>query len=157
MKFAEFKDRIETIYKYRFNASKCDCYIFTCMGKSICIDVFLAKDEMECPNRILRNDAIGTMFMIHLPNGWTENDELPEMMEMKCEGGCVQTKPEKGSHLFCDYRKIPYRKTKGDAEKIIKAFDRFTERLKDAVVEDYKADNLKDHAANLVKEKRYAA
>lgn len=156
MKFAEFKEKIEGEYNKRFDKSLCRCRIFKCLGKSITIDFALAANEREVVSNIMDNDLMRTSFIIHLPKEWEENDDLPEMMILEHLKGQLKIKTE-NRNLYCDYRKITFRKTKGDADKMIKAFSRYIDRLKDALVEEYKANNLFDRDMELVREKRYAA
>ena len=66
----------------------------------------------------------------------------------------IRIKPD-NKYLFCGVRHLPYRKATGGPEKLLTAFERFTARLYDAVQDEYKAGNLLDEDAALVKAKAY--
>lgn len=156
MKFNEFKEKIEEIYKEKFDQSLVECNVYRCLGKSITIDFVMAGSREECASGYFDNDMLNGCFMIHLPDGWTEEDDLPEKMTMAALKGYIRIKPEQ-KYLYCGCRKLPYRKTTGNAEKLIAAFGKFVDRLHEAVVEEYKNNNLLDKDMELVKSKHYAA
>jgi len=62
--------------------------------------------------------------------------------------GSISTKPEEGSYMAMSRVKTPFRKTKGDAKKILKAFETFFPRLKKLVNDNrdniYKVEEIKD-------------
>lgn len=154
MKFNEFKERIESEYHKRFNDSYCICKVGKCLGTYISIGGYLAKDKSELPHGITHNDTIHMGFMIHLPDGLTTEDELPEEMEITTINHSIIVKPS-NPYMYCDIRKIPFRKTKGNAEKMIKTFAKFTDKLHDALCEEYKSDNLLEVGMNLMENKHY--
>ena len=156
MKFAEFKQQIEAAYKAAFGKSFVACKVYRCLGTSLTIDCLMAENERECPNNIAGNDMIRASFMIHMPSGWTAEDDLPENMTMTAIKSSIKTKPAE-SIYYCDYRKISYRKTTGNAEKLIAAFGKYVDRLHGAIVEEYKNNHLLDFDMELVRMKHYAA
>ena len=155
MKFNEFKEKIENEFDGKFNQSLCACRIFRCLGKSIIIDCKLGKDASEWSNGIAMNDLMSVSFIIALPDGWTEEDELPEIMVMESSEHEIKTKPE-NDILYCDYKRISYRRTAGNPEKIIKAFGKFVGKLHEAVMTEYQSENLLADDMELV-ETKYAA
>lgn len=157
MKFAEFKERIESAYHSRFNDSFCKCRIYKCLGTSITIDCLLAKDASETVNGIVGNDTFRVSFMIHMPDGWNAEDELPEMMVMDALKKSIKVKPEEGTYCYCSAKSVPYRKAKGDAEKLIKSFDKVSDKLFNLVIEEYRANNLLADSTELIANKGYAA
>lgn len=152
MKFEEFKNRIEQIYRGKFNKSYCGCKIYSCLGKSITIDLRLAENASECPNNITGNDMMDICLAIRLPDGWKEGDELPENMTLEAWKNGIKVKSTE-KYLYCDYKKASYRKTSGDAEKLIVAFGKYVERLYNLVKAEYEAENLLDFPMALVERK----
>jgi len=156
MKFNEFKEKIENEFDGRFNQSLCSCRIFRCLGKSITIDCKLGKDASEWNNGIAMNDLMHVSFIIALPDGWAEEDELPEILVMESSEHEIKTKPE-NDILYCDYKRISYRRTAGNPEKIVKTFGKFVEKLHEAVMSEYQSDNLLDYDMKLIEIKQCAA
>lgn len=143
MKFEEFKNQIESIYKRKFDKSWVSCRIYRCLGKSITIDMTLANDIKECISQIAGNDMIRCSFMINLPDKWNDTEDLPENLTMRTLTNEIKTKPVE-DYFYCGYEKITFRQTKGSPEKLISTFEKFVERLDNAIKEEYKADNLMD-------------
>lgn len=143
MKFKEFQDRIMTAYTAKFPKSLCTCALISGFGKYIIIDCYLGAGDDEFPHRIAENDAISVKLNIDLPRGWKHDDELPDTMTLEAIRNSIKHKPPQDeSYFYCKYTKVSFRKTTGDAEKIIKAFTRFVDRLHKEISEQYANDNL---------------
>ena len=143
MKFKEFQDRIMTAYAAKFPKSLCTCTLIEGFGKYIFIDCYLGAGVDEFPHRIKENDAINVKLNIDLPRGWEHDDELPDTMTFEAIRNSIKHKPPQNeSYLYCKYTKVSFRKTTGDAEKIIKSFTRFVDRLHNEISEQYANDNL---------------
>lgn len=144
MKFKEFQERIMAVYAAKFPKSLCVCKIHNTLGGYINIDCYLGAGSDEFPHRIAENDAISVKFDISLPRGeWGDESELPEEMKIRVLNHAVKHKPAQDkSYFYCEYTNIPFRRTTGDAEKIIKAFIRFVDRLHKKISEQYANDNL---------------
>lgn len=156
MKFNEFQKQIEKNYMEKFNQSLIKCKIYRCLGKSITIDYAMAGNAGECAGGYWDNDMLNGCFMIHLPEGWNETDDLPEKMTMVALKGYIRIKPEE-KYLYCSSRKLPYRRTTGNAEKLIAAFGKFVNILYATIAEEYKNNNLLEKDMELVRSKHYAA
>ena len=154
MKFEIFRDRVNEIYAAKFPKSLCNCMIYACLGKSITIDLHLAENMHECLNNIMANDMYKITLGICLPDNWSDTDELPAKMEMTAWNNSIRVKPV-NKYMYCSSEKVAFRKVTGDAEKIIKAFERFTDRLYDKVMAEYQADNLMPDDAELIHKKNY--
>jgi len=154
MKFAEFKQHIENTYNALFHASKCRCMIYNCFGKSITIDCWLAEKTEECPNNIPANDMFHISFIIDLPKDWQDDDDMPDNMTMKAYAKDIKIKPE-NPMFYCDRKTISFRKTSGNAEKLMQTFSNFVIRLFKAVMEEYKNDNLLAYDMQLIQKKNY--
>lgn len=152
MKFREFQKRVQESYKGKFAHSLCDCYIFKGLGKSIVIDCYLAAGKHEFINGICQNDMFRISFWISLPDGWNEQEDLPENLVMEPKGKSYAIKSE-NKNIHCDYRKISCRKVKGNSEKFIESLDKVFQKLHDSVVEDWKAGNIHRNFTVMVKEK----
>jgi len=143
MKFKEFQDRIMAVYAAKFPKSLCACRFISGFGKYITIDCYLGAGDDEFPHRIKENDAIYTKLSINLPRNWTEENELPDTMTFEAIRNSIKHKPPQDeSYFYCKYTKVSFRRTTGDAEKIIKAFTRFVDRLHKKISEQYANDNL---------------
>lgn len=154
MKFEEFKNRIEQIYRGKFNKSYCGCKIYFCLGKSITIDLRLAENTSECPNNIAGNDMMGICLAIRLSDGWKEGDELPENMTLEAWKNGIKVKST-GKYLYCGSKKVSYRKTNGNAKKLIATFGKYVDRLYVLIKEEYQAENLLAFDMALIKQKGY--
>ena len=154
MKFSEFQREIEGMYSKRFGKSACRCAVFNCAGKSITIDCLLAADRGECPHGITSNDMFSISLFVEPPRGWNDSDELPENLTIRAVNNSIKTKPAV-SYMYCDYRKIPFRKTMGNTEKMLQTFGKFLDRLHSAMVEEYEADNLLPFDTALIRSKQY--
>lgn len=143
MKFKEFQDRIMAVYAAKFPKSLCVCTINKSLGGYISIDCYLGAGSDEFPHRIAENDAISVKLNIDLPRGWKHDDELPDTMTLEAIRNSIKHKPPQDeSYFYCKYTKVSFRKTTGDAEKIIKTFTRFVDRLHKEISEQYANDNL---------------
>lgn len=146
MKFSEFNGKIKEAYARKFPKSMCVCSIHNSLGGYISIDCFLASSREEFPHYISQNDAINTKLDIDLPqnkDGWNAESELPDTFTIKALRTGIKCKPPKEmSYLYCDYAKVTFRKTTGNADKIIKAFEKFVDRLYVAISEQYNNGNL---------------
>lgn len=144
MLFKDFQEKIMAVYAAKFPKSLCVCNIHNTLGGYINIDCYLGANIKEFANGIAQNDAISVKFDISLPRGkWNNESELPGKMEIKALNHAVKHKPAQDkSYFYCEYTNISFRKTTGDAEKIIKAFERFVDRLHKEISEQYANDNL---------------
>lgn len=143
MTFKDFEKRIKKAYAAKFDKSLCICGFNKTLGEYISIDCYLGAGSDEFPHRIAENDAISVKLNINLLRGWKHDDELPETMTLEAIRNSIKHKPPQDElYLYCKYTKVSFRKTTGDAEKIIKAFTRFVDRLHKEISEQYANDNL---------------
>lgn len=154
MKFAEFKTEIEKRYTDKFGKSYCECHIYKCLGKSITIDCHMAENTSECPNGIAGNDMMKVCLNIRLPDEWNNTDELPENLTMEAWMNTIKIKPSV-NYLYCGSKKVSYRKTNGNAKKLIATFGKYVDRLYVLIKEEYQAENLLAFDMALIKQKGY--
>ena len=153
MKFAEFAENINQVYSGKFAHSACIVRPYNCLGRYIHIDCMLAEDPNEVFNRIAENDMFKISFCIDLPDNFNfETDELPENLTMEARANSYIIKPE-NEYLYCNYKKIPYRKSKGTAEKLVSVFGKFVDKLHTQIVEDLHGGNIHENFKALVKTK----
>lgn len=153
MLFAEFKARIEEKYQEVFPNSRCSCFIFNCLGRSISIHCYLTGSDKECAHGIIDNDMFMIRFDINLPNKFDEEaEELPDDLTMRAGMNQFRVKPD-CDYLYCTYKKVPYRKTRGNAAKMCETFGRFVDRLHDSVCEEINNNNIHQNDLPLIAEK----
>lgn len=153
MLFAEFKARIEKKYKEVFPNSRCSCFIFKCLGRSISIHCYLTGNDKECTHGIIDNDMFMIRFDINLPNKFNEEtEELPNDLTMIAGMNQFRVKPD-SDYLYCNYKKVPYRKTRGNPAKLCETFGRFVDRLHDSVCEEVNNNNIHQNDLPLIAEK----
>ena len=155
MTFQDFKNNIENVYHNKFENSAVTCRIFKCLGsRSISISCYMAANNKECISGIPANDMMRISFFISLPNTWNKDCPLPDNLTLRCDSKNIKVKPE-NEILYCSTKKVSYRKTSGDPDKLIKSFKRFVDRLYEAVEAEYRAENLLDYDMSLCSEKGY--
>lgn len=153
MKFTEFKDKAQEAYRKVLPDSMCKVYIYKCLGKYAYIDCFIAGNEKEFPNGIGVNDMLSISFSFTLPDNFNEDvDALPDVLVMEVMKKCYRIKTE-SSYLYCDYHNMSYRKTRGNAEKLLKTLERYFSSLRSSLEDDLRAGNIHDNDISLLKEK----
>lgn len=145
-----FCDAIKALYRIYFSDCICDARLVRCLGNTIYIDCYLAKDKTEFPNNIVQNDPMKVTFAITVQDDTTTNSFLSETITLEAYQRCYATKPE-NKYLYCDLKKVAFRKTTGDPDKILKTLDKFFAKLHDSMVDDYNNDNMLDFEAELFK------
>ena len=145
-----FCETVKTLYARFFNECIRDARLVRCLGKTIFIDCYLAKDKTEFPNNIVQNDPMKVTFAITVPDDITVDNYLPEAITLEAYQRCYATKPE-NKYLYCDLKKVAFRKTTGNPDKILKTLDKFFAKLHNSMVEDYKNDNMLEYEAELFK------
>lgn len=147
MKFEQFKDEVIAAYGKYFNGSRCNVRFAKCLGRTIWIDCFLAADRNEVSNGIEQNDMMKVTFNISLPDRHEITDELPDLLTLEITQKWYAVAPE-NRYLYCDVHSMPYRKSKGTAEKLEKQLNKYFGMLRDAIAEDRAAGRIhKDFSA----------
>jgi hypothetical protein len=77
---------------------------------------------------------------------------MPDSVTLESANSWIKVKPS-NKYLAFDARKIPFRKSTGNAEKIIGAFDRYVKKLYTIVSEEFENDNIEPKFKSLVAEK----
>ncbi len=133
MTFMEFRNKIIEIYHNKFPNSLCSVRLMKMLGRAIVIDCFLANDKSELSGGYWENDMFKICFWIHnMPKDFEVNDTMPDMMTLtNSSSHMLITPPDR--YLAFGSVKIPFRKTTGDANKIISAFKKYVDKLYDTV------------------------
>lgn len=153
MNIKELKKAIEQTYIKYFPKSKICIQLYTSLGTCIFINSFLAKTSEEEANNYFENDMFHIAFSMPLYfNVKSEDDELPSNLMLINNKKSYVIKPADNIY-YCNLRKISFRKTTGNAEKIISALDKFFKKLKDQILKDIKADNIHKDYQLIVKNK----
>ena len=135
----DFIEDIEKTYKKYFPKSLINIRKEDILGsKDITAVCYLAKDESEVPHRILDNDTFRMKFCIEILDNF---NELPDDMQLVWYHKSIKLNPS-DDFYYCDFKQLPFRKTKGDAIKILKTLDRYFKLLKDTLIEELENDNI---------------
>jgi hypothetical protein len=153
MTFNDFRDKLVEIYHSKFPNSLCSVRLYKVLGRSIVIDCFLANNKSELSGGYWENDMFKICFWIHdLPNDFEMTDTLPETMVLTNHNSHVLIKPQ-SKYLAYDSVKIPFRKTTGNANKIIATFKKYVDKLYDIVNQQIAEDNIHSSFINIVNDK----
>lgn len=142
MTFNEFRDEIIEIYHNKFPDSLCSVKLVKMLGRAITIDCFLVKDKSELSGGYWQNDMFKISFWIHnMPNDFEVDDVLPDVMTLTNDSSQILIVSE-NSYLAYDSVKVPFRKTVGNADKLISAFKKYVDRLYDIVNQQIAEGNI---------------
>lgn len=151
MTISEFLDMVKEIYADHFPDSACSAKLVKILGKSIFIDFYLAKDKTEVANSIWQNDVFKCRFSVYLEGNPELDDPMP-FAELTCSSSCIKTKSEQ-RYLYCDLVKVPFRKVKGDANKLLAAIEKYVQKLAVAFHNLYDSDKIHPDDKELVDSK----
>lgn len=139
MKFVDFKNNLKKDFLKVFPNSTIKVVAHNNLYKSIYIDLYFANKTEELSNGYLANDMFKISFRIDTKNGEFENtinDDtiLPDNMVLKNLSNSVVISPS-NDFLYCDYKKVTFRKTEGDYTKILNSLSKYFNRLHDTLIE----------------------
>lgn len=146
MTINEMIKEIEASYAKYFKGSKIKVRYTDNLYRSIGIKCFLASTNTENPSYYWDNDMLSIAFSIQtesgeLARGTTGESETPENMVLENWHKHYFTKPN-SRNLCYSSASVSFRKTKGDANKMISALDKYFKKLHDALVEELANDNI---------------
>ena len=146
----DFIEDIEKTYKKYFPESLINIHKEEMLSsKNIYAECYLAKDASEVPYRQLANDMFDVTFCIEKLKNF---NELPDSIQLIWNYKSIKLKPSDERYYY-DRKQLPFRKTKGDADKILKTLDRCFKLLKNTVIEEFENDNIHDDCIDVVKSK----
>lgn len=153
MTVSEFLKEVKAIYAKHFPDSKCNAKLIKQLGKAVFIDFYLAKDETEVPHGYAANDMFKCGFVIHLDDDIDSDSEMPESAVLESMSSFIAAAPS-NRYLAFDAVKVPFRKTTGNAKKLLSALDKYVSKLAATTKQLYDEDRVaKEHKS--VVEKKY--
>lgn len=120
---------IEMLFQRTFSRSLIRTSFSTHLVPSATVTITLGDGRNEYSNGIIQNDPMHMIFMIH---GMDNDGNFSELNVERIAGAGLMV-PSEEPHLAYGRVKVPFRKTKGDANTVLRAFDRFFGKLQDAV------------------------
>lgn len=139
------ESRLMEIYEENFKDSKIAITKNSFSGDNVLwVQLFLAQNEQEEINGYFDNDMFGIIFKI------TKTAENNYIMENKQNRYLI--KPT-NKYLVYESKKVAFRKTQGNEDKIITTFKKYVENLHNALVEDLKQGNIHENHITLLKQK----
>lgn len=157
MKYGEFKNNLIEIYNKVFRKSKVQVVANNNLYKCIYINCYLANDKTELANGYAENDMFHIWFEIDTENGEfkekiTDDMELPENLVLSNNSNMIKIIPENKFMVYSN-DKVAFRKTKGNAEKILKSFEKYVIGLYNKVCELENNGMIHDNYKELVNKK----
>ena len=158
MNVLEFKENVKNVYNKYFEGSHVDVSMNqNSIYKSIYITFSLANNINECINNIAMNDMFSITFQLEHNDDEFNRDEfqklgymiLPENLTLEKKRAFYRIKPQE-KYLAYSSKNITFRKTKGNAQKIITSLERFLKKLHDQLLEDLKNNLVHDNFIDLV-------
>ena len=156
MKLSELQTQIEKTYNKYFPTSKVSAVYSDRFGANITIRAFIAGDKSENSGNYWDNDILMLSFSINgesgqeLPKNLTADSELPEGLELVKWHGHYHTTPE-NPYMCYGSRSLSFRKTSGNAEKIIITLDKFFAKFHAQILADYIAGRIHKNHLSVVK------
>ena len=139
------ENKLTEIYKAIFKNSKIAITKNSFSGDNVLwVQLFLAQNEQEEINGYFDNDMFDIIFKI------TKTASDNYIMENKQNRYLV--KPT-NKYLVYESKKVAFRKTQGNEDKIITTFKKYVENLHNALVEDLKQGNIHENHITLLKQK----
>lgn len=159
MKTNELITAIQESYKRQFPESAIFVKYEPQMWRSIGISCFISGTREECHHGYWVNDLLKVRFSIvtdagQLPKDTTPEGELPDNLELEVYAKSYLTKPTATEpYNVYSSKRLKFRKTKGDAEKITKTLDKYFQMLRAELEADVKQDNITADHIELLKAK----
>jgi len=157
MKINELIQQIEATYSKHFPLSRISVDYVGNIYSSISIVCYLAGNSTEVYNKIWRNDMLNIRFSIdaesgEFEKGTTEESELPEKLKMEVNCKNYLIKPN-STNMVYSRRNLSFRKTKGNAKKIVATLDKYFAKFKEELKNDLLTGNITDNHKELLTEK----
>ena len=138
------ENKLELVYKEVFKNSKIALSRSDLAKNVLWIQLYLAQDKSEEINGYFENDMFSITLKIR-ENG--ENDYTMEKLNSS-----YSIKPT-NKYLVYESKKVAFRKTQGNEDKIITTFKKYVENLHNALVEDLKQGNIHENHITLLTQK----
>lgn len=139
------ESRLTEIYEGIFKNSKIVITKNSFSGDNVLwVQLLLAQNEQEEINGYFCNDMFSILFKI---TKTAENNYIIEN-----EHSRYLVKPT-NKYLVYEGKKVAFRKTQGNEDKIITTFKKYVENLHNALVEDLKQGNIHENHITLLTQK----
>ena len=139
------ENKLTEIYEGIFKNSKIAITKNSFSGDNVLwIQLLLAQNEQEEINGYFCNDMFSILFKI---TKTAENNYIIEN-----ENSRYLVKPT-NKYLVYESKKVAFRKTQGNEDKIITTFKKYVENLHKALVEDLKQGNIHENHITLLTQK----
>ena len=138
------ENKLTEIYKEIFKNSKIELSRSDLAKNVLWVQLYLAQNEQEEINGYFDNDIFGITLKIR------ENGENDYTMEKLNSSYLIKPTNE---YMAYGRRRLPFRKTRGDEDKIITTFKKYVGNLHKALLEDLEQGNIHENHLELVKEK----
>ena len=139
------ENKLELAYKEIFKNSKIAITKNSFSGDNVLwVQLLLAQNEQEEINGYFCNDMFSILFKI---TKTAENNYIIEN-----ENSRYLVKPT-NKYLVYESKKLAFRKTQGNEDKIITTFKKYVENLHKALVEDLKQGNIHENHITLLEKK----
>lgn len=129
----QFESQLETAFKEQFPNGVFSIKLDKGFGSAHFVIRFTMLSKEDWPNKIWQNDPINTIIFVETPS-----DDMFEAVLVS--GGRLSVNPPAGSFMAMDLIKIPFRKTKGSPEKIVKYLADYFKKIKQTVIDNQ--DNI---------------
>lgn len=141
----ELNTELTEIYGKYFKDSKIAITKNSFSGDNVLwVQLFLAQNEKEEINGYFDNDMFDIIFKI---TKTAENNYIMESTQNR-----YLVKPT-NKYLVYEGKKVAFRKTQGNEDKIITTFKKYVENLHNALVEDLKQGNIHGNHITLLTQK----
>lgn len=141
----ELTEKLTEVYGKYFKDSKIAITKSSFSGDNVLwVQLYLAQDKSEEINGYFENDMFEIIFKI------TKTAEDNYIMENRQNRYLV--KPT-NKYLVYEGKKVAFRKTQGNEDKIITTFKKYVENLHNALVEDLKQGNIHENHITLLTQK----
>ena len=139
------ENKLTKVYNEFFKNSKIAIMKNSFSGDNVLwVQLYLAQNEKEEINSYFDNDMFSILFKI---TKTTENNYIIEN-----ENSRYLVKPT-NKYLVYESKKVAFRKTQGNEDKIITTFKKYVENLHKALVEDLKQGNIHENHITLLEKK----
>jgi len=157
MTVQNFLENIQKSYGKYFTDSRCLVGLNKSLYRSISVRCLLSNNNSEVANGIWQNDMLSVAFMIDVEGkefdkDITLNSEVPNNLELKILDNSYLIKPQ-DKYLCYSRRKLRYRKTKGNATKILNTLDKYFQKLNEELKKDIANEEIHDNHIELLKSK----
>ena len=139
------ENKLTEVYESIFKNSKIVITKNSFSGDNVLwVQLLLAQNEQEEINGYFCNDMFSILFKI---TKTAENNYIIEN-----ENSRYLVKPT-NKYLVYESKKVAFRKTQGNEDKIITTFKKYVENLHNALVEDLKQGNIHENHITLLTQK----